>query len=373
MSRVLRYKKQCAALQIISLLLGIILSSCSFPGVISTSQQLPIVSEQQVVQQLPAIRLPEDEGAHNNLTEWWYYTGHFAATAADGKQNNYGFELVVFQVSRSSFLPLYLAHFAISDITRGEFHYDQRRITASTPIAGGVRGIDVHMGDWSIQGLNGQDHLVAAMKDYAINLQLVGSKPPTLHNGNGLITYGLAGYSYYYSRTRMAVSGTIVDHGQQFSIVGQAWMDHQWGDFLTLSDSGWDWYSIQLNDNTEVMVYLIHDAAGRALSTYVGYIDADGVDHLFSGNTLHTTALAKWTSPATGITYPSGWRLAIDDPQLQMNLTIVPQLKNQELVTLNSTGNIYWEGAVAVEGQSGGKSVGGLGYVELTGYVKRGG
>jgi len=372
MSGVLRYKQRFANFPTICLLLGIMLSSCSFPGVISTSQQLPPVSEKQVAQQLPPIRLPEDEGAHNNLTEWWYYTGHFVATQADGQQHSYGFELVVFQVARGNFLPIYLAHFAISDITRGEFHYDQRRITSSTPVLSGARGIDVHVGDWSVQGLNGQDQLVAAMKDYAINLQLVGRKPPTLHNGNGLITYGLAGYSYYYSRTRMAVTGTIVDHGQQLSIEGQAWMDHQWGNFLTLGDSGWDWYSIQLNDNTEMMVYLIRDATGRTLSTYVGYIDADGLDHLLSGNALHVTVLDKWASPITGITYPSGWRLTIDDPHLPMSLTIVPQLKDQELVTLNSTGNTYWEGAVTLEGQYAGKPVDGLGYVELTGYAKRG-
>src|SRR5437867_11655140 len=84
------------------------------------------------------------------------------------------------------------------------------------------------------------------MKNYALHIDLKGLKPATLHNGNGLITYGLGGFSYYYSRTRMSLSGTLVDHNQSLQVSGEAWMDHQWGNFLTLSGSGWDWFSIQL-------------------------------------------------------------------------------------------------------------------------------
>src|SRR5207253_903504 len=102
----------------------------------------------------------------------------------------------------------YPAHFALSDMTRGVFHYDQNSITkVNEDLAGSTngpnspvaKGIDVQIGNWSIQGLNGHDHLIAAMKDYAINLSLTSSKPPVLHNGNGLITYGPSGFSYYYS------------------------------------------------------------------------------------------------------------------------------------------------------------------------------
>jgi len=353
------------------IILALILSSCTFPGLVSTSEQLPVVSQTTQNSQLPPIHFPQDEGAHNNLTEWWYYTGHMDAMESGGKAHRYGFELVVFQVLRSNFPPVYAAHFAISDVTRGAFHYDQRRLNEpdQKPDGTSTNGIDVHMGDWTIQGLDGRDHLTAAMKDYAINLDLAGVKPATLHNGNGLITYGLAGFSYYYSRTRMAVSGMITDHNQPLRVTGQAWMDHQWGDFLTLA-GGWDWYSIQLNNNTEVMLYFIRDAAGKTLATYVSYIDAGGKDHLLPPEALKATVLGKWTSPKTGITYPSGWRLEINSPQLQTTLTITPQLKDQELAASQSTGNIYWEGAVDIQGQSNHAPVAGEGYVELTGYSR---
>lgn len=358
------------ALLSIFVLLILTLSSCGFPGMVATSQQLPRVNQVTPASALPPIRFPQDEGAHNDLTEWWYYTGHLDATEPGGKVHRYGFELVIFQALRSTLPPVYASHFAISDITRNEFHYDQRRQAEPAAIHNGssTKGIDTHVGDWTIHGLNGQNDLHAGMKDYAIHIHLSGVKQPTLHNGNGLITYGLGGFSYYYSRTRMTVTGTMIDHHQSLAVTGQAWMDHQWGNFLTLGGGGWDWYSIQLNNTTEMMLYFIRDASGKTTSTYGGYIEANGKDFLLNEHALKTTILGKWTSPVTGITYPSGWKLEVNDPHMQATLTIMPQLKNQELVVTQSTGNIYWEGAVNIQGKSTGQAISGLGYVELTGY-----
>jgi predicted secreted hydrolase len=367
------FVRKSRIMSLVYLLLAFLLASCDFPGVVSTSEQLPQVSGTPQTANLPPVHFPQDEAAHKNLNEWWYYTGHMNATDPNGKAHLYGFELVVFQILRSDLPPIYASHFAISDVTRSEFRFDQRRLTepnAVIPNGTSTQGINVSLGDWSIQGVNGQDHLSARMKDYAIQLNLTGLKSATLHNGNGLITYGPAGYSYYYSRTRMEVAGTLEDHNQPLHVSGTAWMDHQWGNFLTNLGSGWDWFSVQLNNNTEMMLYFIRDASGNALSTYIGYIDAKGQDHLIPASSQRATVLGHWTSSKTGITYPSGWRLEINDPQLQTTLTLIPQLKDQELVVGASTGNTYWEGAVNINGRQGGKSISGEGYVELTGYTK---
>lgn len=358
----------------VGLLLTLLLSSCAFPGLTTTSATLPQVSEQPAKTELPSIQFPRDEGKHDDLTEWWYYTGHLQATDAAGKQHTYGFELVFFQALRSNLPAVYPAHFAISDITRGEFHYDQQLLTkfVNTSSSGeqSTQGIDVNVGNWSVHGLNGKDHLVASMQNYAIDLNLIGLKAPTLHNGNGLITYGLGGFSYYYSRTRMQVGGTLLDHNQPVKVTGTAWMDHQWGNFLSLGGGGWDWYSIQLNNKTEIILYFIRDASGKPISTYIGYTDVDGKAYVLPAQSLKATVLAKWTSSTTGVTYPSGWRIDIHDPRLQVTLTIKPLLKNQELVVKDSTGNTYWEGAVSIAGQQKGQPVSGEGYVELTGYAR---
>src|SRR5947209_9063838 len=362
--------KRMSQLVALCALLIMLLASCGFPGTVSTSARLPVVNTTATPAPLPPVRFPQDEAAHRDLTEWWYYTGHLSAIV-NGQTHHYGFELVFFQVLRADFPPVYAAHFAISDVTRGVFHFDQRRqteVNAVLPNGTTTSGFDISIGDWSVRGLNGLDHLSASMTNYTMRVDLHGLKPPALHNGNGLITYGLGGFSYYYSRTRMALSGTLLDHKQALQVTGEAWMDHQWGNFLTLGGGGWDWFSIQLNDNSEMMLYLIHDATGKTISTYIGYIGRNAADHLLPGSELHVDVLGHWKSPVTGANYPSGWHLEINDPQLQASLTLTPELKDQELVAYQSTGNSYWEGAVSIQGQSAGGAVGGEGYVELTGY-----
>lgn len=353
----------------------ILLSSCGFPGIVSTSAQLPTVNLSPTETPLPPVHFPQDEAAHRDLTEWWYYTGHMNAIMPGGQVRHYGFELVFFQALRGDLPPVYAAHFAISDITRGEFHFDQRRLIepdALIPDGTSTSGIDVRINDWSIKGVNGFDHLAANMVHYNVRLELRSLKSPILHNGNGLITYGLGGFSYYYSRTRMSLSGMLVDHDQPLQVSGEAWMDHQWGNFLTLAGGGWDWFSIQLGNNTEMMLYLIRDASGRTISSYVGYIGPSAEIVLLPASALKVTVLGHWRSPVTGADYPSGWRVDINDPQVQASLVLIPELKDQELVVLQSTGNSYWEGAVSIQGQSAGQMVKGEGYVELTGYGRGG-
>src|SRR6266852_7085835 len=336
------YQRYCVRLCSLILFLPLVLASCGFPGIVTTAGRLPVVKSAPQAQPLPPVRFPQDEAAHRDLNEWWYYTGHINAVTPDGKAHHYGFELVFFQALRSDLPPFYAAHFAISDVTRGEFHFDQRRLIepgAVIPNGTSTSGIRVSIGDWSIQGVNGLDHLSAEMANYTLHVDVLGLKPAVLHNGNGLITYGLGGFSYYYSRTRMALSGLLIDHHQSLQVNGVVWMDHQWGNFLTLGGGGWDWFSIQLNNDTaprpaandtacladaqaacketEMMLYFIRDATGKTVSTYVEYIGSQADVHLLPPGALHVDVLDHWKSPVTGVNYPSGWQLKLNDPQLQ--------------------------------------------------------
>src|SRR5260370_38717427 len=207
------------------------------------------------------------------------------------------------------------------------------------------------------------------MAIYTLNVDLLGLKPAILHNGNGPIPYGLGGFSYYYSRTRMALSGLLIDHHQPLQVNGVVWLDHQWGNFLTLGGGGWDWFSIQLNHDTEMMLYLIRDATGKPISIYVEYIGPQADFHLLPPGALRVDVLDHWKRPETGGNYRSGWHLDVHNQQLQTCLKLTPDLKDQELVVYQSTGNSYWEGAVSIHGERAGQVVRGEGYVELTGYT----
>src|SRR5690242_5677154 len=266
-------------LAMFALLALTLLSGCGLPGTIAGGGSLPATKAVPTATPLPPVRFPQDEAPHTNLTEWWYYTGHFHSASG----HEYGFELTFFQTLRGSLPPYYAAHYAISDISRGQFHYDQQvgfGSPTSIPPAGSTQGFHLALNGWTATGLNGHDQLHAEMASYTIDLKLTDALPhPILHNGNGLITYGEAGYSYYYSRPLLMVSGTVNDHGTPVAVTGQAWMDHQWGNFLTVAGSGWDWYSIQLANHTEYMLYIIRDSQKRPLGAVGTYVSPDGTAH----------------------------------------------------------------------------------------------
>jgi len=309
------------------------------------------------------ITFPRDEAPHPTLTEWWYYTGHLVAD--DGTK--YGFESVIFQSIRNNIPAYYAAHAAVTDHQRGEFHYDQRtQQTAADQLSGATdRGFDLRMGDWAWRGLNGTDHVATTAPGYALALDLTATKGPALHRG-GFIDYGPAGSTYYYSRTRLAVTGTIEDNGSRKTVTGEAWFDHQWGNFLTVTAGGWDWFSADLADGSDFTVYLIRGAGQQILGSLGTFVAADGTVTDIPFDQIDIAVLDRWTSPHTGVVYPARWQVKL--PGHGLDLTWTPVIDDQELDTQQSTGNIYWEGEVAINGTRNGTPIGGEGYVELTGY-----
>lgn len=302
------------------------------------------------------VRFPEDEAPHDMLTEWWYYTGHlFTATG-----ERYGFEYVFFQAQRGAFPSYYAAHFAITDNPRGAFHYDEK--FGPDAVRPTDAGFHLALGSWSMRGALGEDLLVADMDGYAIDLQLSATKPPALHGGTGYVEFGPAGGSYYYSRTRMAVDGTLTVGGEPLAVTGEAWMDHQWGNFIQVGSGGWDWFSAQLDNGEDLTISLIRAEDGTIVMSYGTLVRADGeAVHLEMGD-FEVTVTDTWTSTRTGATYPSRWTIAL--PAEGWTLDVVPTMNDQELVTTESTGVIYWEGEVLLDGSERGH-----GYVELTGYA----
>lgn len=338
---------------------------------------------------LPPVRLPEDEAPHDTLAEWWYYTGHLYAAGTPSQE--YGFELVFFRGVRGDRPPGYAAHFAVTDLPRGLFAYDQRQDVAlnergrpavrpsgaSARPAGVVSfgpaggGFDLALGGWSMRSLGGQDSLVAEMPGYRLAVDLAETRPPALHQGTtttplGLISFGQAGYSYYYSRTRMDLHGTLaVAGGPPLVVDGLAWMDHQWGEFLVLGGGGWDWFAGNLADGRDLTISIVRDERGTTVLAYGTLVETSGESRHLPPGSFSVEAVGMWASPHTRIRYPAGWRVRIPDAGLDLRWT--PLLPDQELDTRASTGVIYWEGAVSITDDAGVDA--GRGYVELTGYA----
>jgi len=309
------------------------------------------------------ITFPKDEAPHADLSEWWYYTGHLEAE--DGRR--WGFQYVVFQALRGSLPPFYVAHFAVTDHQRAQFRYGEAGTQGAQPQpADGGFALDVQ--GWTMSGRLGQDRLAAALPDYAIQLAAATDRPPVLHDG-GLVTFGPAGDSYYYSRTRMDLSGTLLDHGQPVAVRGEAWFDKQWGNFLVVG-GGWDWFSIQLDNGADLMLNLIRDDLGEIRIAYGTFVAPDGQYRHLEANEFEVQTLGTWTSPRSGATYPMGWHARSD--AIGLDITIRPILEDQELDTRRTTNIIYWEGDQAVTGTLNGAPIRGHGYVEMVGYAQAG-
>ena len=145
-------------------------------------------------------------------------------------------------------------------------------------------------------------------------------------------------------------------------------MDHEFGsNQLRDYQVGWDWFSVQLDNQMELMLYIIRHRDGRADPTSSGtLIYPDGSSEHLPLSSFQIEARGTWQSKKSGTTYPSGWKLKV--PGKKLELKLVPTVKDQELTTRKSTLVNYWEGSVRVQGRFEDKDVKGRGYVELTGY-----
>ena len=314
-----------------------------------------------------ALEFPRDHGAHPEAgVEWWYYTGHLSDRAGRA----YGFQLTFFRVRE-----LHLAHFAWTDVARKKFSYEEKTHLALPGIAGSATGrLDVSNEDWSARaGPRGVHEVTASGPAGELRLALTPVKSPVAHGDAGLSRKGpgAAEYSRYVSITRMDARGTVKRGASTETLSGTAWFDHEWGPgVLPAAARGWDWFALQLDDGSDVMLYRMRGADGKATPFSSGtLVPPSGAPSVIRWADVRLTETKKWRSPRSGATYPAGWRIAL--PSIGLDVDVTPLLADQELDTAASTGVVYWEGACSVRGMRRGRPIAGRAYVELTGYKSR--
>jgi predicted secreted hydrolase len=321
---------------------------------------------------------PRDHFNHEDFqTEWWYTTGNL--TAPDG--HHYGYELTFFRqgVDRDArrtepwdIQDLYLAHLALSDLDAGKFYHAERANRSGPGLAAiGEKQRRIWNGNWEIRW-NGEEEILKAVDDnFSLSLSLRSEKPPVIHGENGVSkkAAGAGHASHYISFTRLLTKGTIEMAEKTIEVRGTSWMDHE---FFTHSmeaeQVGWDWLSVQLEDNTELMLYQFRRKDGSTDPFSSGtYVDAQGKTiHLKATDFRLVPTGEIWTSGVTGAKYPVAWSMEI--PRLGLKLAATTRLKSQELAGGSKLAPNYWEGAIGIEGTRGGASVRGVGYLEMTGY-----
>jgi predicted secreted hydrolase len=319
-------------------------------------------------------QFPRDHFNHSDYqTEWWYYTGN--VRTQEGQR--FGFELTFFRSAlviapdargtAAVWRPdqIYLAHMALSDLDGREFYHDER-VNRAGP---GLAGIDAARqrywnGNWQVQWRGEDQELQAVTDEATVSLKLHPVKPVVIHGENGVSIKGpLPGEaSHYISFPRLSAAGRIRFHGETLDVAGTAWMDHEF--FTEPSDNrlgGWDWFSVQLENGEELMLYRIRRKDSELARFSSGtYVDRDGTAHFLNNEEFALRAVRWWRG------YPVDWEIAVS--KLGLTLKEHAVLDNQELISRTGTTPNYWEGAVSYSGSLKGKPISGVGYLEMTGY-----
>lgn len=370
------------------LLLAVLFFSCEDKNVItdesgvSLSKAMGDVESENFSKAIEKRKLvfPDDHGAHPDFrTEWWYFTGNL--TSDDNRK--YGYQFTIFRTaltkekternSEWNSNQIYMAHFAVTDISNNKFYYDEKFSREGNNLAGvQINPFKVWLEDWQIVQTENKVffdlpviNLKAKTDKAEINFSLEAIKSIVLQGDEGLSQKGkqLENASYYYSYTRLKTNGKIILDGKEFSVEGSSWMDREWStSALSEDQKGWDWFALQFDDNTEIMYYQMrkNDGSPDVFSKGV-LVDESGKSQLIKKDDVILTVKDNWLSP-TEEKYPSGWRLQIPEKEIDLNIT--PAVKNQ----LMNVAVRYWEGSVEIKGTRSGSRINGRGYVELTGY-----
>jgi predicted secreted hydrolase len=320
---------------------------------------------------------PQDYFNHEDYqTEWWYYTGN--VKSADG--HRLGFELTFFRQGVSRAAPqdtwtvrdLWMAHIALSDIS-GQRFLSEERLNRAGP---GIAGVDaqtglVWNGNWQAHIAEDEETLRGVADKFALNLTLKPVKEPVIQGQNGASqkAEGSGHASHYFSVTRLLTTGSIELDGKTYQMEGTSWIDHEFfTGSMAANESGWDWLSIQLADNSELMLYRLRHKDGSIDPYSSGsYVDANGKTQFLSSSdfTMTPADAATWTSPATKASYPIQWHVSI--PRLKLQMDVTTPLKSQELT--GKFGTTYWEGAIDTAGNRDQSPLQGVGYLEMVGYA----
>jgi predicted secreted hydrolase len=327
-------------------------------------------------QALPGYRFsfPRDHASHPDYrTEWWYLTGHLTS-----RGQKFGYQLTFFRSALKgaegpdSSRQVYFAHLAVGEITGGKFRSFEKMNRGGLGIAGAdTAALRVWNDGWLLEGRGAPEHIRAEAQGASLDLALSALRPPVVHGRQGVSRKGAGrgNASHYYSITRLATRGRLVLDGRTFEVSGLSWMDHEFGSgSLAPDQQGWDWFSVQLADGTDLMIYVMRLKDGSADPASSGtIISPAGRKRHLNLSEFRVERLGSWRSPRSGATYPAGWRLTLPGRGLVIDIT--PELADQELAT-KASGITYWEGACQVKGfWHGGRPVSGQAFVELTGYA----
>ena len=316
------------------------------------------------------IKFPQDESSHDSIVEWWYFNGHLK----DKNGSEYSYMDCLFKVDVKkvkipflSKIPLktsYFSHSLVSDINNKKF---QHRIAPFSIVSDDSFSKSLlHVNYINPEIKNGYtncaiektDESKYHLKNEVADLILSSVKKPLLEGGRGFCDLNSKA-TYYYSLTNLKTEGRIKIKDKWVEVAGKSWMDHQWAD-VGYSKDRWDWFSVQLDNDTEMICFMYDDGKKKTYLADISYPDGRQ-EHLDKVEIMPLEK--KWASPKSKAVYPLLWKIKI--PEKDIHLILSARIENQEMLF----GSInYWEGPLLVNGVFEDKKVNGVGFMELVGY-----
>ncbi|MEM9138821.1 MAG: lipocalin-like domain-containing protein, partial [Pseudomonadota bacterium] len=257
----------------------------------------------------------------------------------------------------------WLGHIALT--TADGHYYDERLARGGSDQAGAqAEPFAAWIDDWRIADAGGGAasalgfgalDLEARGDAFAYDLRLTTAAPPVLQGREGYSVKSDRGQaSYYYSQPYFQAEGTIEVEGREVPVTGRAWLDREWSSQPLAEDqSGWDWFSLHLDETTKLMLFrLRHDDGGDFFSG--NWIEA-GASTPIRADDIRLETLEETDLP--GRTVPTHWRVQV--LSRGVDVTLAPLNPR----AWNGTNIGYWEGPVRGTG-----SHDAIGYLEMTGY-----
>lgn len=315
---------------------------------------------------------PDDHAAHEGYrNEWWYFTGNL--DGPDGRPWGFQFTLFRFELDHAprpdsawAADAVWMAHLALSDVEGRVFHHAERFARGALGLAGAT-GDRWWLRDWQVTRSGDVFELNALAETFGLDLRLEQRRGVALQGDEGYSRKGpeQGNASHYYSITRLRAEGTVRVEGRDIPVEGLAWLDREWGSSQLADDlAGWDWFSLQLDDGRDVMVYRLRTEAGEASRFSAGkVVYPDGGSRTLGPGDFTATPGREWTD-AEGNRWPVEWTVGI--PSEELALEVEARFDEQRWSGAVS----YWEGAVGVRDARTGDSLG-RGYLELSGYAER--
>jgi predicted secreted hydrolase len=277
-------------------------------------------------------QIPSAHGAHRAYAiEWWYWTGHLKVVGE--AEDRFGFQSTVFRIagapgktseeSDAAFgaRQLYMSHVGLSDFETGTYVHHERVYREGWQARVAVGELAMEVGPIAAtERADGDGFETTIHYEDGRRLELVmrPAKPMVAFGDRGLSRKGRdpAAVSWYWTYTRLEVVGQLVQGDSVLRVEGVAWMDHEISSSQLGSDlEGWDWTAIHLDDGTEVKAYrLRQNDGGSDPWSAVYWIDEAGRTESVYADEFSWEGVASWTSPATGLTYPTSVRISAQHP-----------------------------------------------------------